>query len=415
MTSPNVERELSLGDAIALAHRELRRLGLTAEIGHHGNGNLRTRSCRLYRDGALVSRGAGKGVGHESVAGALFESIEHHLSEWSTVRYLPDVEEVPVEQLAADPALARDGVIGLLARNFAGISVPCRRYDAARGSGAVWYPVLLTMVGYGHEPVPGDDLRYFTIARYASNSGSAAGATVDEALVHSMCELIERDALSLALIDWYLTGGRPAVRVVDHATLPPLARDVVDSVQVDIGDEVVLLDVTSDIGVPVLLAAPRHGTWPVRPVGSGASLSAEYAVRRAATELLQLHHLNSTGNFIAAGREVIAELAPYPKYRDCARLDVGALLEHADVETVGVTGDLDPRTRGGLAGYRDVLLDRLEQAGLGCFVARNDPPDSHIACVSTLVPGCERFNVVRDGLVVLPAGRGADRLPIGRA
>ncbi|MEU2367029.1 YcaO-like family protein [Streptomyces noursei] len=50
----------------------------------------------------------------------------------------------------------------------------------------------------------GDAYDYKAVRRYSASNGWAADATVTEATVHAINEIIERDAMSLLLIDQFL-------------------------------------------------------------------------------------------------------------------------------------------------------------------------------------------------------------------
>lgn len=115
-----------------------------------------------------------------------------------------------------------------------------------------------------------------------NTNGIASGNTPEEAVFHALAEVIERDAWSLAEVTRH-TGPR----VTD---LPPgLASGLMDRFR-DAGVEVVLRDITSDIGVPTIAAAaddPVLRDPALLTIGMGTHTNAEIAVVRALTEVAQ--------------------------------------------------------------------------------------------------------------------------------
>jgi ribosomal protein S12 methylthiotransferase accessory factor len=115
-----------------------------------------------------------------------------------------------------------------------------------------------------------------------STNGLASGNTREEAIFHALCEVIERDAWSLveATRD---TG--PAVIDIGDPMLADMQKKFADA-QV----EVIVRDITSDIGIPtmaavaddVLLKDPSLLT-----IGIGTHTNARIAVMRALTEVAQ--------------------------------------------------------------------------------------------------------------------------------
>ena len=118
----------------------------------------------------------------------------------------------------------------------------------------------------------------------ADSNGNAAGATLRDAIVRGFLELVERDAVALW---WYNRTRHPGVclRSLDDewiASLPEMYRRL--------GREVWVLDVTSDLGIPVMAAISRRTGGGAEDIacGFGAHFDPRVAARRALTELGQL-------------------------------------------------------------------------------------------------------------------------------
>lgn len=139
-----------------------------------------------------------------------------------------------------------------------------------------------------------------------SSNGLASGNTPEEALFHALCELIERDGTTI----WSLLA--PAGRASRVFDVRELADPVVDALCERVrnaGFEVQLIDQTSDIGIPVIMAmiGPR-GDAPAGHLelaaGYGAHPVAARAAIRAITEAAQ-----SRVTGIASSRDDITDAA----------------------------------------------------------------------------------------------------------
>ena len=119
-----------------------------------------------------------------------------------------------------------------------------------------------------------------------SSNGIASGNVLVEAIVHGLCEVIERDAEAA----WRRAGGDR--RLVLDTIEDPMCRGLIDRI-VESGARVFVWDLASDTGVPCIGAAimedPREPAWRALGFyqGFGAHLVPEIAIARALTEAAQ--------------------------------------------------------------------------------------------------------------------------------
>jgi ribosomal protein S12 methylthiotransferase accessory factor len=117
----------------------------------------------------------------------------------------------------------------------------------------------------------------------ADSNGCAAGCVIEEAVLQGVLELIERDAVALW---WYNRLRRPGLdlKAIDDTFVCALVRHYGE-----LRRELWVLDVTSDLGVPVFAALSKRTDKPEEDIiyGFGAHLDARIALRRALTELSQ--------------------------------------------------------------------------------------------------------------------------------
>jgi ribosomal protein S12 methylthiotransferase accessory factor len=384
-------RSLPADAAVQLALREAERLGMRFAKQRQYSTVI---SHLMRGDDQVAASGAGKGRGLEAIAGAYFEALERFYMSARINRRLADgaADLKSAKDVARQPGLAEDLVIQRWAKDYPESIAACAVYSEETSS--VWYPIFLTDPDYYLEPLPGDSVDpYRSMLRYSSSIGTAAGVNSHESSLHGLCELIEHDALSLALLRWVVAGD-PEVSVLDVTSLPGAAQLLHGIAAEAVGADVIVLDVTTDIGIPAYLAAKEGDAG---PLGLGASPVGEHAVARALGELLQM----AAGP--AVPREASARLAAWPALQRCLTTPLGSVAdrraEHVPLRrSVCDTGTV----QSGL----DAVTGLLREHGIRCYTCELAPPGSHIRVTSTIAPGLERFSLVRFGLPVVPTGRG---------
>jgi ribosomal protein S12 methylthiotransferase accessory factor len=352
----------------------------------------------IQGDGEIVASGVGKGIGLEAVAGAYYEALErYYISAPTNSRHFPGEAALKkAKDVARQPALANDLAIQRWAAEFPESITGCTTYGNARSS--AWYPIFMCDPLYHHKPLPGDNIETFrSMLRYTSSLGTASGATPQEARLHGICELIEHDAISHALLRWFIAR-MPQIDILDTANITDRIRLLHDIATETAGGEVFLLDVTTDLGIPAYLAVSVCG-MESGLLGAGASLTGEHAVARALNELIQVMVLGN-GVVTSAAR---ARLATWPFLQRCLTLPL-ATLNTRDVKQVPLRPAIgNVKT---LESSLDTITSILSQHDIHSYDRELAPPNSAISVISTIAPGLERFSLVRMGIPVIPTGRG---------
>lgn len=401
-----IHRRLSPERALEAAHAELDRLELDLELARVGGGPYATYAAAVRdRQGRVRARSSGKGFGRQAVASGTFEVLEHfHMTAASGGGTRAGCSVQALADVAAQPALAAERIVQRMRRLDPTAAVGCGPYHDEAGGPIIRYPLAIGDVGYRQAPLPGDTFDYGPVLRYCSTSGVAAGVGADDAVEHALFELIERDAVSLSLLHWFLRRDRP-VRRVDCASLPGNLRWLAAVVEREAGSRVVLAEVTSDIGIPAYLAFPEQSPWPANIAGSGASTDPGYAIERALGEVLQelrmlVHHRTAS-----VKRRQAERVERWDGLRRCVALEWRWLDHHVG----SVTADCPPAIRPtGMSTDAGAAARRaLHAAGLAPLWRQLSPPDAAITVVHAAVPGLEGFALVRTGHPVVPTGRGA--------
>lgn len=187
-----------------------------------------------------------------------------------------------IAERAIDPRTLGEHEPGLLTPES-----PYEPFDPDRSTSWVWArstrddrAVLVPEhVAYWHER--GTGARFW----YESSNGCAVGGSREEAVLHGMFEVIERDAFLLA---WYARARLVEVQLADDGEFAA-ARDLL----AERGLRLRVLDLTSDFGIPVALAMVtadeelvRAGGAPAMSLASGSAADPRKAIRVAVEECM---------------------------------------------------------------------------------------------------------------------------------
>lgn len=248
-----------------------------------------------------------------------------------------------------------------------------------------------------------------------STNGLASGNSVEEALLHALCEVIERDAMTLAeLVTTYLTEvlasgtfvKSPPADVVeslksrhphfDMAELPPGVETIVARFR-EAGVEVRMADITSDTGIPSVWCATvdtfgiaegqqGHG-------GFGTHPDLEVAMTRALTECAQSRAVD-----IQAMREDISQPdEEVPKHLH--HVHRPKTLNKTSwwwqpTDRLVTTSDVTSYPSDDVVTDLRLVLDRLRAVGVPRVIAIDlSPPTVPATVVRVIVPGMESWAV----------------------
>jgi ribosomal protein S12 methylthiotransferase accessory factor len=253
------------------------------------------------------------------------------------------------------------------------------------------------------------DVSLGPIVGYGSSSGLASGNNREEAICQALCELIERDAWTLADLGAHLL---PLVRrriadpdnaenrPDDFEMFPSLegADDEAGRLFRAAGLNPILHDITSDLGIPTIMAVVADESFAGFSMvhgGAGSHPDARVAVKRALTEVAQSRCVDIQGvreDLIPPGsahnglnlhtRRVTGinrNLWPLGESRQPRHLEELPSAVHNDIEE-----DLDH------------LLRRMRSRGIAQVIVIDfASPDAPFAVVRVIVPDLEQASIQR--------------------
>jgi bacteriocin biosynthesis cyclodehydratase domain-containing protein len=259
-----------------------------------GRNRAMTQSSITLLRAGLRSHSGGKGVTElEAQVGALCEAVERY----SATRAGDEPTVRDSYRGLGDQAVHPDGCQLFDERQFAGRTrwnaacMPAHRVPEPFDERAVidWTPVW--SLTSGRQRLAPTALLYFDpdpgrapVSLLANSNGNAAGTTLEDAIVAGFLELVERDAVA---VWWYNRTRQPGV-ALDSFGDPWIAG--FPDLMARLHRQAWVLDVTSDLGIPVMAAVCRRTDKPAEDLmfGFGAHFDPRVAVRRALTELGQL-------------------------------------------------------------------------------------------------------------------------------
>lgn len=393
------ERDLTLAQAEQRIYAELESLGLHAEPRVMGQQIVAVQVSASSSNQRGIARGAGKGYHPHAHVGALYETLEHYLSDHFNTS---DIDCIHPRYFSDSTLFIDDTVLSPLIEQDDALTA-CRTYTDVFKHTSFYYPVALCTPGYSSSPLKQDTTHYGVLRRYASNSGTAIGASYNEAVLHAANECIERDAVSLFLLEHFYYENQPALRrvarVADDEELGRLWRDA----ETEIGAEIALIDISTEFLPHTFLAFSTESAAHPNVFGSGCSISPRHGAWRALTELVQLHHTASEPELQYFLSNAQRHLSPFPRLLRCLQFDLYPLLTLCKQLTVQLPDAVNERP---LAEQINLLAEDLQRHGRTLGVHRLHQTPLGTTLVNVVIPGLERFFVVSSGNVVIPQARG---------
>ncbi|MEH1901587.1 MAG: TOMM precursor leader peptide-binding protein [Nostoc sp.] len=238
---------------------------------------------------------------------------------------------------------------------------------------------------YGYQPSYKPDC-------WADSNGCAAGNTLEEAILQGFMELVERDAVALW---WYNSLQKPQVDL--DSFNEPYFQSLKEYYQT-INREIWVLDITTDLNIPVFAAVTRRSDDPkgvarserfVEDIvlGYGAHFDANIAISRALTEVNQI-----LPNVLFTKADGSTQ---YPPSADRLAVDWWKTATLSDQPylvpsqriAAKVSGDYREMASDDLLEYVKLCQQIVENNGLEMLVLDQTRPDIGLRVAKVIVPG----------------------------
>lgn len=405
------ERAYSVEDAIYIWEKEIKGLGLYYGLETKG-GCVKTNVCTLYRsdNNKAVANGFGKGLGIQSKASACYEALEHYYTMFSN-NSLEVILEKYENTLQIDPYLANDGILTLqeqvskIQNRNMGVVV----FTEYKTKQKVKVPAYLVDPLYDSSPINGDEVDYKSLFSRSSNNGTAIGLSFEEAMIHSISEIIERDAYSLFLISSFAKKQADKIKIIDKKTLPKDAFSLISDVEKEFGEDLIVLFLESEFGVATFCVVTTNQPFLSQARGFGSSLFPCYALERALLEVTQDIHLHEFCKMDEKFHSAKNKLSKWPAFIRCIDFDVMKIVNENYFQLLDFVEIQQQYGQGNISGldeHLSILIENIYSKGQKIYYTKMAELSSGITCVKVLISGMEDFFVVTSGQIPLPGLRG---------
>ena len=219
----------------------------------------------------------------------------------------------------------------------------------------------------------------------SNTNGLASGNVLEEAILHGLLEVIERDAISTAQFSRDL--GKEIVLTEEDGYLYELAQKFKDA-----GVELKVWLVPTDTGIPTVIAATDDAKLKdpaLLVMGAGSHLKPEIAVARAITEAAQSRVVQIQGAREDTDREGFIRSVGYDRMK---RLN-WFWFEEGEKISLSEVQDLSRKSP---AESIDVILEKLKGLAEKVLVVDLSREEIAVPVVRVIIPGFELFTIDRD-------------------
>jgi len=381
------EREFAAPEALAKIIDAIGSLGLNYALTPSDKSDLIATATLTDAAGNIVSEGAGKG--QFSNVGALAECIEHL---YATAEVTKELRLIESREILGQKFTIVDEVIANLPDN---LSIPCLPFRDIIGDVEVQVPAALVATDRNLLKATMNCPETNFLARYCTNSGTAFGCSLNEAILHGLNEVVERHTLSCLLMSACKQSLRQCIYTPSPGLMDLVRMEFIDA-SIDTGwMKILLMESTTGVFFSAALPKDAVSQFILCPVGSGCSASPVTAITRSISELIQVTALYDASE---RGMDGVTYdlLDSHGSLRSLIELaefrteDFSVWNKGTDSKPVTIEDQIRKIVNGLRRTGHNTSYRILKQFDNGCVVAQ------------VYIPGMDRFNLIRAGSAVAP-------------
>ena len=337
---------------------KLRTAGITriTEITHLDRVKIPVfSSIRPTAQSGGVSVYAGKGATVEQArASAMMEGFERYSAEKQDI----DQEKISI---SAYNEIKNDSVLNprdlLLPKSFENQNIEMQKLEWIEAEEIISEsPILVPANAVFHPYIPNREIKPSAMAMFKGNTnGLASGNVIEEAVIHGIFEVVERDAWSI----FELTKRNKKqidLDTIENETVNELVEKFTEQ---DI--KIKLMDITADLKIPTIVASADDTILKdaaLLTLGVGTHLNPEIAAIRALSEVAQ-----SRATQIHGTREdtVRADFMRKAGYENMKRTNKDYFVE--EDEKINLS-DIENKITGSIKKDIEVSIEEVQKAGL---------------------------------------------------
>lgn len=387
----NLERSVNTSESIKVAEQYFLNHGINISVKKMESKNKLLCTYAVFNKNnknqmELIS--SGKGLGAQGLASALFEAIEHLI-------YLDDDNRTTGRALIGEIVNSNKRLLEFypiyyLSKINYSKEINTIRYTSLTTSiNELQYPSFLACTDNGLDSDIG------LLKKYKTNSGCASGYSKEEAIIHGINELIERDSLSTHLVDCFIKKSVDTLNVVSPNSLSEKLKAIYYEVEETLEEKITLLEITKYPEFPTYFAYCKKMSHTLPFKGSGTSSFMEYAIERTLLELLQHYHMHDDQN---EKEDIITSIlfSKYEKYSKAVSCNYdGFHLDYVSLNFSDSHHDLE---------LKDLLhstIELLNNYHLDVYVNHLYSSDN-LYCTKVLIPGLDNFQIINNGVFAIP-------------
>ncbi len=337
---------------------KLRTAGITriTEITHLDRVKIPVfSSIRPTAQSGGVSVYAGKGATVEQArASAMMEGFERYSAEKQDI----DQEKISI---SAYNEIKNDSVLNprnlLLPKSFENQNIEMQKLEWIEAEEIISEsPILVPANAVFHPYIPNREIKPCAMAMFKGNTnGLASGNVIEEAVLHGIFEVVERDAWSI----FELTKRNKKqidLDTIENDTVSELVEKFTEQ-----GIKIKLMDITADLKIPTIVASADDTVLKdaaLLTLGVGTHLNPEIAAIRALSEVAQ-----SRATQIHGTREdtVRADFMRKAGYENMKRTNKDYFVE--EDEKINLS-DIENKITGSIKKDIEVSIEEVQKAGL---------------------------------------------------
>ena len=393
-------RERTYNEANLRWHQAIKKLKFKYRLTNLTRHSSFTHRCQIidHQKNSLLE-GFGKGKKIQSIIGAKYESLEHiatipaYLNDENVYIFsvndalknnLPFLESRIPAQLFLDKSLHD--------RTLAWV-----KFKSICSKNYYFSPAISCNPHYAMFKSSKDPFDYKEIYINHSNSGCAIGGTYDEALLHSILEIIERDAASFFLINTFLAPKKKFLKIVE---LEGLELNLIDNLQISVflsktSCELKVFEMPNEFEIPAYCAVLYHPKLLIPIKGFGCSPILHHALERAIFEAIQIFNIYET-KIIYEDELTLKALQDWPQLMSCIYFDFDKI-SHKQYKAESYFAQQD-NTNKNLKSLLQEVIAILNNKDFDIIVdIRYD--DENFCALQSLIPACEEFYLIIGGTI----------------
>lgn len=271
-------------------------------------------------------------------------------------------------------------------------------YNYRRPEQKYYMPLALFNADYLKTPHNRDNLNCDNMFYFSSNSGSAIGANFDEALVHAIGEIIERDSWSHFLKKCFLYNTDP-VKLIKKTTMPKKLQQLIVDIQVCDNTQLVVYDLNSTVKGFYAYGAQflNYDNRCVPYYGYGCSINPQFAAQRAILEAKQIKDSNecmTNDDFYEQFKHVL----DFPELMRCVKSDILNKIEEKNSINISL-----PQSENKYCAMKEIkekVLSSLKDSDI--YIHNHQIFKNGVSHLIVFLPNRSQFCAVQNGYPCIP-------------